>query len=65
MAYSQAQLDALRVAVARGVRTVEYDGQRVQYQSVAEMLQLISLIERELSQVAVKRYVYGAGSGAR
>lgn len=47
--YTQAQLDALRAAAARGVKTVSYDGQSVTYASMAEMLSLIAQIERELS----------------
>lgn len=33
----QAQLDALRTARARGVRVIEYAGQRVEYRSDSEM----------------------------
>lgn len=47
--YTQEQLTALKAAVARGVRTVSYDGQSVTYASTAEMLRIIAMIERELS----------------
>lgn len=47
--YTQAQLDALRAAVARGVKTVSYDGNSVTYQSVDDMLKLIATIERSLN----------------
>lgn len=63
--YTQAQLDALRAAATKGVRTVEYDGQRVTYNSLAEILQMISIIERDLSGAISKRVVYGAGRGLR
>ncbi|MGR3495211.1 phage head-tail joining protein [Citreimonas sp.] len=46
--YTQAQLDALREAAARGVRSVSYDGQTVQYSSVDDMLKMIARIERSL-----------------
>lgn len=63
--YTQEQLDALRSAVARGVREVEYDGERVRYNSVEEMLRLISVIERDLSTNRVTRTVYGSDRGFR
>lgn len=47
--YTREQLDALKAAVAKGVRTVSYDGQSVTYASVSEMLRVISMIERELN----------------
>ena len=47
--YTQGQLDALRAAVARGVKTVSYDGNSVTYQSVDDMLKLIATIERSLN----------------
>lgn len=65
MAYTQAQLDALREAVARGVQTVEYDGQRVTYRSTDEMLRLIGVIERSLSGSVTTRTVYGTSRGFR
>lgn len=49
MAYTQAQLDALRDATARGVRRVSYDGKTVEYASTEEMLKLIATIERALN----------------
>lgn len=47
--YTQEQLTALKAAVARGVRTVSYDGQSVTYASTAEMLKIIRIMERELN----------------
>lgn len=47
--YTQAQLDALRASVARGVKTVSYDGNSATYNSIDEMLKLISVIERALN----------------
>lgn len=37
MAYSQSEIENLERAMARGVLTVEYDGQKVTYRSLAEM----------------------------
>lgn len=48
-AYTHAQLTALKAAAARGTKSVSYDGQTVVYHSLAEMLKLISVIERELN----------------
>ena len=63
--YTQAQLDALRTAAAKGVRKVEYDGQRVEYGSVDDMLKLISVIERDLSGNTTTRRVFGTSNGFR
>lgn len=49
MSYTQDQVNALKAAVAKGVRTVTTDGHSVTYASTAEMLQLISVMERQLS----------------
>ncbi|MES2845632.1 MAG: hypothetical protein V4747_11435 [Pseudomonadota bacterium] len=49
MSYTQIQLDALRTAVARGVRTVTTDGNTVTYASTDEMLRLIAIIERDIA----------------
>lgn len=66
MAYTQAQLDALQAAVAKGVKTVSYDGQSVTYQSISDMLALIDMIEKELGlKPATKRVVYSTGRGFR
>lgn len=48
MSYSQADLDRLKSALAKGVTSVEVDGQRITYRSVAELRQAISMVESEL-----------------
>lgn len=48
MAFTQAQLDALDAAIASGTRSVSYDGKRVEYGSLAEMLQVRALMADEL-----------------
>lgn len=65
MAYTQTQLDALKDAAAKGVLEVEYDGQRVKYQSLNALLRMISIIERSLSGQTVHRTVYGTSNGMR
>lgn len=49
MAFSQAQLDALDTAIARGTRTVSYDGTSVTYHSLDEMLRLRSTMEASIA----------------
>lgn len=49
MSYTQAQLDALKEAAAKGVRSVSYDGNTVQYASLAEIRTQIQFIERALA----------------
>lgn len=49
MSYTQEQLTALKSAVAKGIRTVTTDGHSVTYASTAEMLQVISVMERQLT----------------
>lgn len=49
MAYSQAQLDALKAAYAEGVLVVTYDGRSVTYRSRAEMRAIISDIQAEVN----------------
>lgn len=46
--YTLAQLEALKAAFAQGAQSVEFEGKKVVYRSLAEMLRLIRLIEAEL-----------------
>ena len=50
MAYSQADLDKLRAAIASGARSVSYDGHTVTRYSLAEMLTLERRIARALGE---------------
>ncbi len=63
--YTQTQVDALRAAIARGVREVEYDNQRVRYGSLQEMQTQLNVMERDISGQTVKRTVFGASRGLR
>jgi hypothetical protein len=38
MSYTQAQLDALEAMSAGGVRESEYDGRRIKYRSMSELI---------------------------
>ncbi|WP_370301012.1 phage head-tail joining protein [Pseudooceanicola sp.] len=49
MAWTQAELDALKAAYAAGTVVVHYDGKRVEYDSEAGLLRRIRTIEAEIS----------------
>ena len=48
MAFSQSDLAAIESAIATGEMTVEIDGKRVTYRSIAELMQARSLIKASL-----------------
>jgi roadblock/LC7 domain-containing protein len=50
MAYTTEQLAALEAAIARGVRTVSYNGESVTYESLAEMRKLRAEMRAEMGQ---------------
>jgi hypothetical protein len=50
MAWTQTQLDALKAAYARGVRSVTFGDRTTVYQSQAEMAEAIARIEAELAR---------------
>jgi hypothetical protein len=52
MAFTTAQRDALKAAIAGGVREVTHDGKTVIYRSLEEMQQTLSMIEEELNAAA-------------
>lgn len=55
MAWTQAQLEAIRQAYASGVTRVTYEGKSTEYRSLAEMREIISGIEGELASQAGRR----------
>ncbi len=52
MAFTLSQLQKLEQAVAMGATRVEYEDKEVEYRSLADMLQLIGLMKRELGLTA-------------
>jgi hypothetical protein len=48
MAYTTTQLAALQAALASGELSVEYDGKKVGYRSVAELERAISVVQGAL-----------------
>ena len=49
MAYSQAELDALKSAFASGTLEVTFEGKRVKYGDAADLLTRIRAIESEIA----------------
>ena len=52
MAFTQAQADAIDVALATGVLRVTYEGKTTEFHSMDEMLKLRQLIKDELAVAA-------------
>lgn len=48
MAYTQTEIDNLKSAVARGVTSVERNGEKVAYASLAAMRRQIAIMESEI-----------------
>ena len=55
MAYTEAQRDALRKALASGVLRVSYDGMATEYRSVEELKAALHTVERELADEAGRK----------
>lgn len=54
MAFTQAELDALRQAYARGITRVTYDGKTTEYDSGEALLARIKFIQGEMAKAAGK-----------
>lgn len=55
MAWTQAELDALKAAYASGTTRVSYNGRTVEYDSGAALLQRIRVIEAEVAAGGAQR----------
>lgn len=56
MAWTQDDVDALKVAIATGVKDVQYsDGSRMTYRSLAEMKDILGGMEAEIAGATAKR----------
>ena len=49
MAWTQAQADTLKTAIATGVRTVNYGDKEVTYQGIPAMMAALQAMEAEIS----------------
>lgn len=58
MAWTMQDRDALKKAIASGVKTVAYTDRRAEYRTLDEMLEALSLIEEELGLGKKCRRVY-------
>lgn len=66
MAYSQAELDALKAAYAQGILRITYEGKTVEYGSADDLLRRIRVIEGEMAATGGKsRPVAGFASFRR
>lgn len=64
MAYSQADIDTLKAAIASGVRRVQYATGSVEYHSLEEMRSILRDMEREVNPAKfTKRRVARTVSG--
>lgn len=67
MAYTQAQVDALKAAIASGATSVGHGDKRVTYGSLSQMLEALRIMEAELAGVTaatrpnVRRLRFGRG----
>lgn len=55
MPYTQAQIDALKAAIAAGVKQVDFGDQSITYNSIEEMLKAVATMEAELAAPARPR----------
>ena len=49
MAWTQSDIDALKAALARGVKVVQMGSERVEYASTADMKSVLAMMEAEVS----------------
>lgn len=65
MAYTQSDLDAVRAAIARGERSVQYSDRSVTYRSMDELLRAEERIANALAEAASetrKKQSFGVAS---
>lgn len=55
MAFTQTQLDALDEAIASGTLEVSYDHKKVQYRSLAEMMQIRRMMADEIARAGAPK----------
>ena len=62
VAWTQAEIDALKAAYAKGVLRVRYLGQETQFASGEDMLARIAMMEGELNTATIQRHRYASVS---
>lgn len=64
MAFTQEQLDTLEAAIASGTLTVKYGDKQITYQSLEHMMNLRSIMRKELGLTSqAPRVTYGQYEG--
>ena len=58
MSYTQAHVDAMRSALAQGVRTVTTDGHSVTYNSPEEMRRQLAIMEAQVQGATATRQTH-------
>jgi hypothetical protein len=56
--FSQAQLDALEAMIAEGVLESEYDGKRLKYRSMAELIRARDIVRNSLVSTGTTRVTH-------
>jgi len=54
MAFTQTDIDALKKAIAKGVRSVQRNGEMVTFNSLAEMTAALRMMETEVAGTSAK-----------
>jgi hypothetical protein len=62
VAWTQADADALRVAIAKGEKSVTFSDRSVTYRDLDEMLQALALVERALQGTSARNFRLAAHS---
>ena len=68
MSWSQAELDALKSAIAKGEKRVSFGDRSVEYRSLAEMIQALGMMQAEVDAASAterprQRYLFQSGRG--
>lgn len=64
--WTQAQVDALKIAIASGARSVTHDGKTVTYNSIDDMLKALRLMQQDVSPTSaptIRRVEFGSTGG--
>ena len=56
--FTQGQLDTLETMIASGVLESEYDGRRIKYRSMAELIRARDLVKNGLASSAMTRVTH-------
>lgn len=62
--FTEAQITALRAAIAAGTRRVTYDGKSVEYASLREMREALEMMEADVHGARPRRTLAVYRSGA-